>query len=76
MPIDLAPKGAVASLTSIQNFAGNFSGLLVTIVTGYLVQASGSFVLPLVVAGGMAIFGAICFVFLVGPLETLPVGRR
>ena len=76
IPIDLAPKGAVASLTSIQNFAGNFSGLLVTIVTGYLVQASGSFVLPLVVAGGMAILGAISFVFLVGPLETLPVGRR
>ena len=71
IPIDLAPKGAVATLTSIQNFAGNFSGLLVTIVTGYLVQASGSFVLPLVVAGGMAILGAISFVFLVGPLETL-----
>ena len=71
MPIDLAPKGTVASLTSIQNFAGNFSGLLVTIVTGYLVAASGSFVLPLVVAGGMAILGAICFVFVVGPLETL-----
>ncbi len=75
IPIDLAPKGAVASLTSIQNFAGNFSGLLVTIVTGYLVQASGSFVLPLVVAGGMAILGAISFVFLVGPLETLPVAK-
>jgi ACS family D-galactonate transporter-like MFS transporter len=71
IPIDLAPKGVVASLTSIQNFAGNFSGLLVTIVTGYLVQASGSFVLPLVVAGGMAAMGAICFVFVVGPLETL-----
>jgi len=71
IPIDLAPKGSVASLTSIQNFAGNFSGLLVTIVTGYLVQASGSFALPLVVAGGMAILGAFCFVFVVGPLETL-----
>jgi ACS family D-galactonate transporter-like MFS transporter len=77
IPIDLAPKGAVATLTSIQNFAGNFSGLLVTIVTGYLVQTSGSFVLPLVVAGGMAIMGAICFVFVVGPLETLkPVDQQ
>ena len=76
IPIDLAPKGVVASLTSIQNFAGNFSGLMVTIVTGYLVAASGSFVLPLVVAGGMAALGAICFVFVVGPLETLKVDRR
>jgi MFS family permease len=71
MPIDLAPPDIVASLTSIQNFAGNFSGLLVTIVTGYLVAASGSFVLPLLVAGGMATLGAIGFVFVVGPLETL-----
>lgn len=75
MPIDLAPKGAVASLTSIQNFAGNFSGLLVTIATGYLLQASGSFVLPLIVAGIMAMLGAICFIFVVGPVETLPAGR-
>jgi len=71
MPIDLAPPGIVASLTSIQNFAGNFSGILVATVTGYLVAATGSFELPLLVAGGMALLGAISFVFLVGPLETI-----
>ncbi|HWP84578.1 MAG TPA: MFS transporter [Terriglobia bacterium] len=69
-PIDLAPRSAVGSLTSIQNFFGNAGGLLAPIVTGYIVGNTGSFVYSLVVAGGMALFGAVCYVFLVGNLET------
>ncbi len=70
-PIDLAPTGAVASLTSIQNFSGNISGLLAPIVTGYIVGATGSFFFALLVAGGMALMGACSYLFIVGPLETL-----
>ena len=74
MPIDLAPAGSVASLASIQNFAGNTSGVLQPIVTGYIVGAmGGSFFGALLIAGGMAMLGACSFLFLVGPLETLPV---
>ena len=69
-PIDLAPRSAVGSLTSIQNFFGNLGGLLAPIVTGYIVGATGSFVYSLVVAGGMALFGAISYVFVVGNLDT------
>ena len=72
-PLDLAPPGAVASLASIQNFAGSLSALMGTIVTGYIVEATGSFVAALVAAGGMALFGAISYVFVVGRLETLPI---
>ncbi|MCZ6878025.1 MAG: MFS transporter [Acidobacteria bacterium] len=75
MPIDLAPAGSVASLASIQNFAGNVSGLLAPIVTGYTVGATGSFFFALLIAGGMAMLGACSFLFLVGPLETLPVPK-
>jgi len=75
MPIDLAPAGSVASLASIQNFAGNISGLLAPIVTGYTVGATGSFFFALLIAGGMAMLGACSFLFLVGPLETLPVPK-
>lgn len=75
-PIDLAPPGAVGSLASIQNFAGNVSGLLGTIVTGYIVQATGSFVAALVVAGAMALLGAISYLFLVGRLETLQIAAQ
>jgi len=70
LPIDLAPRSAVGRLTSIQNFFGNTGGLLAPIVTGYIVGATGSFVYALVTAGGMALFGAISYVFIVGNLET------
>ena len=69
LPIDLAPPAVVGSLTSIQNFFGNIGGLLAPIVTGYIVDSTGSFVGSLVVAGGMALFGAISYVFVMGNLD-------
>jgi len=76
LPIDLAPPAVVGSLTSIQNFFGNIGGLLAPIVTGYIVQGTGSFVWSLVAAGGMALFGAISYVFVVGNLETGRIQHR
>jgi dipeptide/tripeptide permease len=66
----------VGSLTSIQNFFGNVGGLLAPIVTGYIVQSTGSFVGSLVVAGGMALLGAISYVFIMGNLETHRIEPR
>lgn len=70
LPIDLAPKPLVASLASIQNFFSNIGGLLAPIVTGYIVSTTGSFVGALIAAGGMALFGAVNYVFLMGRVET------
>lgn len=69
LPIDLAPAGAVGALTSIQNFFANVGGTLAPIITGSIVSATGSFAIALVVAGGMALFGAISYVFIMGNLE-------
>lgn len=69
LPIDLAPRTAVASLTAIQNLFGNLAGMLAPIITGYLVNSTGSFVDPFIIAGVMALFGAVAFVFMVGNLE-------
>ena len=69
LAIDLAPRSVVGSLTAIQNFFGNIGGLLAPIVTGYLLKASGTFLTSLLVAGGMALFGAISYVLIVGNLE-------
>ena len=68
--IDLAPPPLVASLASIENFFGNIGGLLAPIVTGYILEATGSFVGALIAAGGMALLGALSYVFLMGNLET------
>jgi len=75
IPIDLAPPGSVASLASIQSFAGNISGLLAPIVTGYIFGTTGSFFVALLVAGGMTLLGACSYLFILGPVETLPVPK-
>ena len=72
LPIDLAPPPAVASLTSIQNFGGNVGGLLAPIATGYIVQGTGSFVGALILAGGMAMVGAVAYVGVLGRIEPVP----
>jgi MFS family permease len=69
LPIDLAPPAAVASLTSIQNVFGSIGGLLAPIVTGRIVTLTGSFVSSLLVAGGMALFGAISYLFIMGDIR-------
>ncbi len=76
MAMDLAPRAAVGSLTSIQNFGGNVGGLMAPIVTGYILEATGSFTGALVVAGAVMMFGAISYVFIVGPLERMDIGHR
>jgi MFS family permease len=63
LPIDLAPRSTVGALSSIQNFFGNIGAILAPIVTGYLVSSTGSFEIALVVAGGMALLGAVSYVF-------------
>jgi ACS family D-galactonate transporter-like MFS transporter len=73
-PIDLAPRPMVGALTGIQNFFGSIGGLLAPIVTGYIVSATGSFTGAFVVAGGMALFGAISYVFIVSPQPELHAG--
>ena len=69
-PIDLAPRTMVGALTGIQNFFGSIGGLLAPIVTGYIVNATGSFASSFVVAGAMALFGALSYMLIVGNIET------
>ena len=75
LAIDLAPRSVVGSLTAIQNFFGNIGGLLAPIVGGYLLDKTGSFTASLLVAGGMALLGALSYVFLVGDLEKDRIGE-
>ena len=69
IPIDLAPPQATASLASIQSLGGNTGGLIAPILTGYIVDVTGSFQVALIVAGGMALMSACSYVFLVGRIE-------
>ncbi|MFD7920086.1 MFS transporter [Streptomyces sp. NPDC059740] len=73
LPADVAPTpGHVASLSGIQNFASNVAGVLGPIVTGLLLTASGgSYLVPLVLSGGLSVVGALTYAFVVRRVEPL-----
>src|SRR5437762_7406384 len=71
---EIAPTpGHVASIGGIQNFAGNLAGIMISAFTGQmLVLTKGSFLIPLVTAGGLCVVGALSYLLLVGKVEPLP----
>ena len=74
LPGDVAPTPAhVASIGGIQNFASNLAGIVTTTFTGVMLTiTSGSFVVPLVVAGAFCVLGAVVYLFVVGEVAPLP----
>ena len=74
LPGDVAPTPAhVASIGGIQNFASNLAGIVTTTFTGVMLTiTSGSFVVPLTVAGGFCLLGAAIYLFMVGEIAPLP----
>jgi sugar phosphate permease len=60
-----APPNYVASLGAIQNFGGYFGGSFAPVVTGFVVQSSGSFTPALVVGAIVALFAALAYTVLV-----------
>ncbi len=77
LPGDVAPTRAqVGSIGGIQNFASNIAGVVTTSFTGVMLTIThGSFVIPLAAAGGLCLVGAASYLFVVGPIEPLPVMR-
>ncbi|WP_199272388.1 MFS transporter [Paraburkholderia acidisoli] len=74
----LSPTAFTGSLGALQNFGGFTGGALAPIVTGLIVQATGSFVVALFVGAGLVLLAACSYLFLVrGPitrLEAEPMG--
>ncbi len=73
LPADVAPtEGQVASIGGIQNFASNLAGVGSPLFLGVLKGITGSFVLPLIITGAVAILGALSYGLIVGRVEPLP----
>lgn len=60
---DIAPRDSIGTLSGLQNFVGNISGWIAPIITGYLADRLHNFILALVIAGIIAIVGAIGYAF-------------
>jgi sugar phosphate permease len=73
-----APSNCTASLGAIQNFGGYFGGALAPLVTGMIVQSTGSFAPALYVGVVIALVSAVLYGVLVGkpvtPGRTVPAG--
>jgi MFS family permease len=70
LPVDVAPPKLVSSLAALHNFGGNIGGSFAPLVTGVLIDKSGSFLLPLIVTAGVAlIVGCLPIIFLVGNID-------
>ena len=74
LPGDVAPTPQhVASIGGIQNFAANIAGIVTTTFTGLMLTiTSGSFVVPLMVAGGFCLLGAVVYLFVIEDIAPLP----
>jgi sugar phosphate permease len=60
-----APANCTASLGSMMNFGGYIGGALAPTVTGFIVQATGSFEQALLVGAVIALLGALSYIAIV-----------
>jgi MFS family permease len=60
-----APSKGVASLGSMQNFGGFLGGATAPMLTGFIVQATGSFVPALVLSAVIAVISALIYLLVV-----------
>ncbi|WP_027414676.1 MFS transporter [Aneurinibacillus terranovensis] len=71
IPTFIAPKGTVGTLTGILTFGNNSMAIVAPIVTGYIVQATGSFMYAFLVAAALLVLGIISYTFLLTDLEQI-----
>jgi ACS family D-galactonate transporter-like MFS transporter len=67
----LAGPQASGRWTGLQCAFGNLSGAVVSAVTGFILDRTGHFFWAFAVAMGFSCAGALCWMFLVGPIEPI-----
>ena len=61
----LIPGGSIAMVVGIQNTAANLAGIVSPTLTGWLIDQTGSFDIPIKTIGFWLLFGIVCYIFLV-----------
>jgi len=64
-----APHAEVGLWTGVYNFVGNIAGILSPLITGYLIEKTGSYTPPFVLAAALIAVGPLAFWFIVGELK-------
>lgn len=74
LPLEVAPApGNAVSLSGLMRAGGLVGGAVVPILIGFVYEAAGTFVVPLVLIGSILAVGVIVLLAVVGPAEPLPL---
>ncbi|MDQ0219267.1 MFS transporter [Peribacillus cavernae] len=71
LPGAISKSNYVGRIGALQNFAGNIGGALAPLITGFIVQSTGSFTVPLSIGGGLALIAILSYLFLMKEQPTL-----
>ena len=61
----LIPGGSIAMVVGVQNTAANLAGIVSPTLTGWLIDQTGSFDVPIMTIGFWLLLGIVCYIFLV-----------
>jgi len=65
----LAGPAVAGKWMGLQNFAGNFAGIVAPALTGFLVDRTSHFFWAFVVTGAVSWIGSLSWIYIVGPIE-------
>ncbi len=73
---EVTPPGLLGLVGGLFNASANLSGIVIPLVIGFIVQATGSFVWALAFVGAVALVGALSWIFVIGDLHRMQVSPR
>jgi len=76
LPALIAPEGAVGVTGAVMNTVNNIIGTTAPIVTGFIVQFTGSFAWAFIVAGIMLVIGVFFYTVVLGKIEPIPTASE
>ena len=65
--VEATPKELTGTMGGVQNFGGNVAGIMVAVLTGYILDVTKTFFLALLAGSAAALLGAISAALLVKP---------
>lgn len=68
----IAPEGYTGTLGGVVNFIANLIGIAAPIVTGAVVDRTGSFAGAFIVTGAVLIAGIFCYTVVLGKMDRMP----
>jgi len=68
---DIAPRNYMGLTGGVFNLMANLAGIVTPLVIGFIVSATGSFVGALMFVGGVALVGALSYIFILGDVKRI-----